>query len=213
MGLFVKKEHALPLVPLYSVGQNQTILVVGLGNMGAEYEGTRHNLGFYCVDQFAKLNDFGTWQLKKDLQCHLTSHNLGQSRVILVKPTTYMNLSGESVHAVQHFYKIAASQTVIVHDELDIPFGQIRIRQGGGSAGNNGLKSILQHGGEQTWRLRLGIHTNLADQADSADFVLGKFSRAEQAELPKLAREVNAILTEYIFGGHLRAETRTVCST
>lgn len=209
MGLFVRTETTGMHVPLYSVGLNRTVLIVGLGNPGKEYDLTRHNAGFLCLDQFAETNGFPAWSAKQPLKCELTSQNLGETRVVLIKPTTFMNLSGEAVQAVRQFYKVPPDQVVIVHDELDIPFGQIRMRKGGGSAGHNGLKSVIQHGGEDSLRIRIGIHSDVADKADSADFVLGKFTASEQAHLQAMAREVTAIITEYIYGGTLAHDTRT----
>lgn len=209
MGLFVRKENTGTHVPLYSVGQNRNLLIIGLGNDGGAYDLTRHNAGFHCIDFFAENNEFPAWTLKKDLKAQITAHTLGQNRVILAKPQTFMNLSGEAMQAIQNFYKIGSEDTVIIHDELDIPFGQIRIRKGGGSAGHNGLKSVIQHGGTDTYRIRIGIRNAIADKADSSDFVLGKFSQHEQDKLKPMAQEVNAILTEYIYGGQLLSETRT----
>lgn len=137
----------------------------------------------------------------------LTSQTIGENRAILVKPTTFMNLSGEAVQAVAHFYKIPAEQMVVVHDELDVPFGQIRTRSGGSSAGHNGIKSISQHMGEGYSRIRIGIGADTPMEA--SDFVLATFAKAEQAEIPALLKETTAILTEYIYGGgNLLAETR-----
>ncbi len=194
----------------YTLGQNKTVLVVGLGNIGREYNGTRHNIGFASVDAFAQKNDFDPWIEKKDLRCHFTSHILGDTRVIVIKPITLMNLSGQAVQAVTSFYKISPERVIVVHDELDIPFGQIRTRAGGSSAGHNGIKSITDTLGENYGRVRIGIGPKLPEQIDSADFVLGKFAAEQQAELPALTREVNAILTEYIFGdAQMPHETRS----
>ncbi len=209
MGLFVKKETN-DNMPLYNLGLEKTVVIVGLGNIGAEYNLTRHNIGFYCIDQFAESNDFPKWTQKKDLKCELSVQSINNKRVVLVKPHTYMNLSGEAVQAVQHFYKVLAEDTVVIHDELDVPFGQIRMRTGGGSAGHNGIKSLIQHGNENVDRIRVGIHNDFAEKADSADFVLGKFTATEQENLKKLSKEVTAILTEYLYGGTLPHETRTV---
>jgi PTH1 family peptidyl-tRNA hydrolase len=209
MGLFVRDQNVAMDQPLYSVGLNKTLLIVGLGNTGKDYDLTRHNIGFYCLDHFATTNDFPAWTNKKDLKAHVTTHNLGQTRIILAKPTTMMNNSGEAVQAIQHFYKIDSSQTIIVHDELDIPFGQIRLRQGGGDAGHNGLKSVTAQTSPATGRVRIGIANDFSAQADSADFVLGKFTKDEQKNLSALAQEVNTILIETIYGGGtLPTETR-----
>ena len=196
--------------PLYRIGNEKTYLIIGLGNPSKEYDGTRHNIGFACVDHLAKKMEFPDWTNKKDLKCLLAQHTVGSSRVILIKPTTFMNLSGEAVQAVSHFYKIAPSQMVAVYDELDIPFGQIRTRLGGGSAGHNGVKSLIEHLGEGFGRVRLGIANKVSEKADSADFVLGKFNKEEQAEIPNLLQEVNSLLSEYVYKSELTTETRSI---
>lgn len=195
------------MAPLYTLGLNRTVMIVGLGNPGREYNNTRHNIGFATLDYFVDKQEFEPWIIKKDLKCHLTSHQIGEARVIAVKPTTYMNLSGEAVQAVAHFYKVPLNQIVVVHDELDIPFGQIRTRMGGESAGHNGIKSVIQVAGKDFGRVRIGIkaHTKM----DSADFVLGKFDSEEMTHMPALFKETAAILTEYIYGDSLPHETRS----
>lgn len=209
MGLFQNRPQVSDPVNYVTVGMNKTILVVGLGNPGKEYDFTRHNAGFLCVDEFVDKNpDMGSWVEKKDLKCIMSNGRLGELRVIAIKPTTFMNNSGEAVRATCDFYKIHPSQMVVVHDELDITFGQLRTRIGGSSAGHNGIKSIVQHCGEEFGRIRIGIGPKVPEQIDSADFVLGKFSKEEQAELPTMAREANAVLTEFIYGGQLTIETR-----
>lgn len=209
MALFQKKPTFEGVTPLYSISSQKNLIIVGLGNPGSEYDGTRHNIGFACLDAFAADNDFDPWVNKKDLRSEVTSKTLGDTRVILVKPTTFMNLSGEAVQAVMHFYKIAVDDVIVVHDELDVDFGQIRLRTGGGAAGHNGIKSLLQHIGEGFGRIRVGIGPKLHEQMDSADFVLAKFRADETGRLQDLTREVTAILTETIYGNTtLPTETR-----
>lgn len=195
----------------YTVGMNKTILLVGLGNPGAKYDLTRHNVGFLCLDEFVtKTDEMADWINKKDLKCLLSSGRLGDSRVLAIKPTTFMNLSGEAVRAVLDFYKINAEHVLVVHDELDINFGQIRLRIGGSDAGHNGIKSVTQHIGEEYGRVRIGVGPKQPAAIDSTDFVLQKFSPEEQKQLPNLAREVSAIITEYLFSNQpLPHETRS----
>lgn len=211
MGLFQKQPILdSSTLPQYSVGDNTTLLIVGLGNPGKEYDETRHNIGFSIVDRFASKQGFDNWINKKDLHCLQTSHKIGTSRVILCKPNTFMNDSGKAVQAVQRFYKVNNTQTLVVYDELDIEFGQIRTRIGGGSAGHNGVKSITQACGESYRRMRVGIGPKTHEQMDTADFVLGKFSKDNQEHMPALLQESNAILSEYAYGnGELIAETRS----
>ncbi|HEY5806301.1 MAG TPA: aminoacyl-tRNA hydrolase [Candidatus Saccharimonadales bacterium] len=210
MALFQKRPEVGQAVQFYTLGQNKQILIIGLGNPGKEYDGTRHNIGFATLDAFAAANDFDPWINKKDLKCEMATARLGDTHVIAIKPTTFMNLSGEAAQAVAHFYKIPVERIVAVYDEIDIPFGQIRLRTGGGSsAGHNGVKSLIQHLGEGFGRIRVGIGPKAHENMDSADFVLAKFSSEQQAQLKNLTRETNAILSEYAFSGtQLPQETR-----
>lgn len=214
MALFQKNPfNTQESKPLYTLGLNKTVLVVGLGNPGKQYDNTRHNIGFECVDTFVEKSEMPGWVAKKDLKCFMTGANLGGVKVVVIKPTTFMNLSGEAVRAVADFYKIPARQIVAVYDELDLIFGQIRMRVGGSAAGHNGVKSVIEHIGEGFGRVRVGIGPNSAVQQteniDGAAFVLGKFTAEEKKHLPALAREVTAILTEYIYSGELPHDTRT----
>lgn len=209
MAWLQKRPQVSDPTMFYTVGLNKTVLIVGLGNVGAEYDGTRHNIGFEVVDKFVSEHDeFEGWTNKKDLKCHITTGRLGDSRVIVIKPTTLMNLSGDAVNAVVSFYKVSLDQMVVVHDELDVDFGQIRLRTGGSSAGHNGLKSIMKHLDEDFGRIRIGIGPKKPARIESADFVLQKFSKAEQEQLPNLLKEATAILSEYVYGGQLPTETR-----
>jgi len=209
MAFFQKRPQAGDSIQFYSLGQSKTILVVGLGNIGKEYDNTRHNIGFAAVDRFVADSDFPAWVDKKDLKCHLTSTQIGDSKVIVIKPTTLMNLSGEAVQAVVHFYKINPDYIVVAHDELDIPFGQIRTRVGGSAAGHNGIKSITNVMGEQYGRVRIGIGPKLHEKQDSSDFVLARFSAEQEAQMKNLTREASAILSEYCYSGQLPHETRS----
>lgn len=207
MALFAKRPSLSENLPVFSSAMTKTILIVGLGNVGKKYDGTRHNIGFSAVDAAAKSQDFDPWVEKKDLRCHITQKTIGDNRIILCKPTTYMNLSGEAVQAISHFFKVPKEQIAVVHDEIDIPFGQIRTRVGGSSAGHNGIKSVTQHIGEDYGRIRVGIQAET--KMETSDFVLAKFSKEEQSHMSALLRETNAILTEYMYSPSLLAETRS----
>jgi PTH1 family peptidyl-tRNA hydrolase len=209
MALFQRRPETSNPLSYTTFSLNKTLLIVGLGNPGEEYKLTRHNAGFLCVDEFARKNNFDPWVHKKDLKCELTQATLGDTRVMLCKPQTFMNLSGESVQAVAHFYKLTNEQIIVVHDELDINFGQVRMRVGGSPAGNNGIKSVSKHIGENYGRVRIGIGPKTPKQMDTADFVLQDFNKAEQEQLPAMQREVCAILSEYAYGSPITAETRS----
>ena len=194
----------------YSVGLNKNILLVGLGNPGKEYDLTRHNAGFECIDEFvSKTTEMDDWIQKKDLKCYLSTGRLGDKRVIAIKPTTFMNLSGDSVQAVLNFYKITPDTVAVVHDDIDVDFGQIRLRVGGSPAGHNGIKSVSQHIGEEYGRIRVGIGPKKPVRIKSEDFVLQKFNKAELGHIDNLKREVVAILNEYIYGVELPHDTRS----
>ncbi len=209
MGLFQRQPIHID-TPLYTIGGQKTFLVVGLGNPGKAYENTRHNMGFLCVDHFASKNDFPKWVEKKDLHCQETSKTIGNIRVILVKPITFMNDSGRALQAAQHFYRINNNETLIIHDELDIDFGKIRLRRSGSDAGNNGVKSLIENGIDDTWRLRCGIGPKSPKQIDSQDYVLGKFSKKQQDDLPKIVNGARGIIDEFLHsGGTLEPETRS----
>ncbi|MFO0920274.1 MAG: aminoacyl-tRNA hydrolase [Candidatus Saccharimonadales bacterium] len=212
MALFQKKPQFSKSAPLYTFGLQKSFLVVGLGNIGKEYDLTRHNIGFMCADKLVKSLDLPDFILKKDLKCHISIGTTGEKRIIVIKPTTLMNLSGQSVLAVMNFYKIPTKDIIIIHDELDIDFGQIRTRLGGGSAGHNGIKSIIQAVGQDFKRIRIGIKNNYLEKIDSADFVLQKFSKDEQEKLSDLQKEVTALVTEVIYGDSIIRDTRSFLS-
>lgn len=188
MGLLQKKPIvSSESIPHYSVGSHSLMLIFGLGNPEAKYDGTRHNVGFSVIDYFKeKHSEFSNWTRKKDLKLDLATATFSSNRVILAKPRTFMNNSGEAVQALQAFYQVAPSQTVVVYDELDLDFGQIRMRAGGGSAGHNGIKSIIEHSGDGFGRVRIGIASEASAKQDSASFVLKKFSALEKKHLPAL---------------------------
>lgn len=209
MALFQRKPQSGERASYYTIGQNTTVLLVGLGNPGKEYERTRHNAGFIAIDEFvAKSDEMDDWVVKKDLKCVLSSGRMGEKRVIAIKPTTFMNLSGEAVQVVVNFYKIQPDKIVVLHDEIDIDFGQIRLRVGGADAGHNGIKSITNAIGEAYGRVRIGIGPKKPARIASEDFVLQNFSAEEQAQLPNMTKEVTAILTEYLYGTELPHDTR-----
>jgi peptidyl-tRNA hydrolase, PTH1 family len=210
MALFQQRPQASDTLSFITFGLQKSVLIVGLGNIGQQYNGTRHNIGFECIDAFVdKTAEMHDWIEKKDFKCHFSSGQIGETKVIAIKPTTFMNLSGEAVQAVAHFYKIGSEQILAIYDDLDVNFGQIRTRIGGGSAGHNGIKSLIQHIGENFGRLRVGIGPKQPEQIDSADFVLGHFNQNQKDQLKNLRQETNAILSEYIHGGKLNPETRS----
>ncbi|TGD64498.1 aminoacyl-tRNA hydrolase [Tabrizicola sp. WMC-M-20] len=160
-------------------------LFVGLGNPGAKYAGNRHNIGFMAVDRIAADHGFGPW--KPAFKGDVAEGRLGEEKVLLLKPGTFMNLSGQSVQAAMAFYKLALADITVLHDELDLAPGKCRIKQGGGHAGHNGLRSISGMLGEGYGRVRLGIgHPGHKDAV--AAYVLHDFAKADQDWLDDLLR-------------------------
>lgn len=148
-------------------------LIVGLGNPGKQYENTRHNVGFMVVDELARRHN-GTFG-KTERKAQLTDVTIQGKRVLLVKPQTFMNLSGEAVRALVDFYKIALTNILVISDDLDIPLGTLRIRRGSGHGGQNGVRSIIQHLGTQDFcRVRIGIGRP-PGKMDPAAYVLRPF--------------------------------------
>jgi peptidyl-tRNA hydrolase, PTH1 family len=159
-------------------------LVVGLGNPGKKYAAHRHNVGFMALDAMERLGTGFAWK-EKFSGLHARGELFGQS-ALLLKPMTYMNLSGGSVQPAMAFAKVDLGSVIVIHDELDVPFGEVRLKLGGGHAGHNGLRSILERaGGADFVRVRIGIGRPPAGFAgDVADYVLHDFDASERAELP-----------------------------
>ena len=158
-------------------------LVVGLGNPGSEYEQTRHNLGFMVVDELGRRSGAGPARVK--LGAEIREGKLGGERLLFCKPMEYMNVSGEVVGRVSGFWKVEPGRLVVVYDDLDLPFGQLRLAGAGGHGGHNGLRSIIATMGRDFFRVRLGIGRPRQSE-DAVRRVLGGFSREEQNELPFL---------------------------
>ncbi len=163
-------------------------LVVGLGNPGKQYAKTRHNAGFIALDSYVQENKLGKWKSKDKFKAEiLETTDENGDKLILAKPQTFMNLSGRTVQALKVFYKLENDQITIVHDELDLPSGKVKRKTGGGSAGHNGIESVATYIGNNFHRVRIGIRTELADKADTTDFVLGRLGDDEIAAIQNLS--------------------------
>lgn len=173
-------------------------LIVGLGNPGAKYDRTRHNVGFMLVDELAR-----SWQI------NLADHKKFQGifgegtgphrdKIRLLKPQTYMNLSGQSIRAVVDWYKLSPGSVLVVYDDMDLPLGRLRLRLSGSAGGHNGMKSIISHLGTQNFpRLRIGIgkpKTAALEDKDTVSHVLGQFSKAETEVLTEVLRLCEAAI-------------------
>lgn len=153
-------------------------IIAGLGNPGREYENTRHNIGFLCIDAIA--NQYNISMVEKKHKAILGRGYIGGAKVILVKPQTFMNLSGESIRAVAEYYKAVPEQDlVVIYDDVALDVGQIRIRKKGSAGGHNGMKSIIQYMGDAFVRIRMGVGEKPKGY-DLADYVLGHFTKAEK---------------------------------
>jgi PTH1 family peptidyl-tRNA hydrolase len=162
-------------------------LVVGLGNPGTKYEGTRHNIGFMALEQMASREGFSFRQQSK-LHGLAAEHGIGESRLRLLMPQTYMNDSGRSIRAALDWFGFTPEQLLVLVDDMDIPLGRLRLRAQGSAGGHNGLRSTIQHLGTQAFpRLRIGIGAPADNPAErrarTVSHVLGPFSRAEQSEV------------------------------
>ncbi|MBB3114106.1 PTH1 family peptidyl-tRNA hydrolase [Paenibacillus phyllosphaerae] len=161
--------------------------IVGLGNPGTTYAGTRHNVGFMAVDLFAKRHNISVTQSK--CKALVGEGNVGGEKVVLIKPMTYMNLSGESVRGYMDYYKASLEDLIVVYDDLDTEVGRIRLRYQGSAGGHNGIKSIIAHTGTQTFnRVRMGISRPQPGR-NIADYVLDNFPKSEADKLASMIEE------------------------
>jgi peptidyl-tRNA hydrolase, PTH1 family len=166
-------------------------LIAGLGNVGPQYARTRHNIGFMVADRLAE-NLGATWKPEPKLQADVVTaqiaspDNSSSERVVLAKPHTMMNLSGEAVQRLIQHYKLTPSDVWVIFDDVDTPFGKLRLRQGGSAGGHQGVASIMRHAGDGFVRVRLGISLNDRTNEPSEVYVLRPFNEDEQAQLPAL---------------------------
>jgi peptidyl-tRNA hydrolase, PTH1 family len=159
-------------------------LIVGLGNPGTEYARTRHNAGFQFADELAARHG-GTFRSEPRHRAELARVRAGDAELWLLKPMNYMNNSGDAVRSVSSFYKVPVESVLVAYDELDFPAGVVRLRQGGGAAGHNGLRDVIAQMGDGFWRVRIGIG-HPGNRSQVLDYVLGR-PPAEEAELIRAA--------------------------
>jgi PTH1 family peptidyl-tRNA hydrolase len=166
----------------------EPLLVIGLGNPGPQYEKTRHNIGFVIADVLAARLG-GSFKVHKRSGAEIITGRLGNRPVVVAKPRTYMNESGRHVGPLAKFYSVSPADVIVIHDELDIDFGKIRLKLGGGEGGHNGLRSVANALGTKDFqRVRIGIGRP-PGRKDPADFVLENFSAAERKELPTICEQ------------------------
>jgi len=184
-------------------GNQPVQLVAGLGNPGPKYTETRHNAGFWFVDALARRHG-GTFRQENKFAGESARISLGGQEVWLLKPQTFMNRSGQSVKLLATFYKIPVESILVVHDELDLPPGEVRLKRGGGHGGHNGLRDIMAHLGKEFLRLRLGVgHPGHKDQV--VDYVLQRPSRDEEADILRAIDHGLDVMSEVIAGELERA--------
>jgi PTH1 family peptidyl-tRNA hydrolase len=174
-------------------------LIFAQGNPGTQYESTRHNIGFMIIDSFA-LKREAVFKSKPKFHADIAELSLNGEKVILAKPTTYYNETGQSARALVDFYKLdPALDILVVHDDLALPFGTLRTRGKGSDAGNNGIKSLNAHLGEDYARLRVGIENDRTHIPD-VDFVLGSFNTEEREALKDVLARTNPIIESFVSG-------------
>jgi PTH1 family peptidyl-tRNA hydrolase len=185
--------------PSAEVGTTRTTMIVGLGNPGGEYRETRHNIGFMVVDRMAEKHGIKLSRVQN--KAIIGSGIVAGVKIILVKPQTFMNLSGQAVNALVRFYKIQLPDLIVAHDDVDLPFGSIRMRPGGGSAGQKGIASIINLMGTQEFaRLRMGVGRP-PGRMDAAAYVLQSFPSSEQELLQDFLTKAANALTCYVEDG------------
>lgn len=185
------------------VATGQVFLVVGLGNPGREYRESRHNVGFMAVDRLAKSFDITLDRMQS--KALIGSTAFAGNRLVLAKPQTYMNLSGQAVGGLLHFYKAPIENLIVLHDDIDLPFGWLRIRPGGGSAGQRGIASIIQQlGTKQFARIRIGIGRPPGQKA-AADYVLQDFHEDEHDVLESILKTAGDAIRIFVQEGLTKA--------
>ncbi len=181
-------------------GSGVSWIVVFLGNPGTKYNGTRHNAGFMACDAVER--DLGVSVNKMRFKALTATVSIGGEKVLLMKPQTYMNLSGEAVIQAVKFYKVPADRVIVISDETALPIGKMRIRKSGSAGGHNGLKNIILHLGTDAFpRIRMGVGSAPHPDYDMADWVLSVFRNQDAADMAELAKRVSEAIRCYITDG------------
>ena len=182
-------------------------LIVGLGNPGEQYENTRHNVGFLVADELGERGSFPIQRLK--FKALTNTAVIGGQGALVMKPITYMNLSGEAVGEAARFYKIPPGRVLVISDDVDLPLGKLRIRTGGSAGGHNGLKSVIQHlGADQFPRLKVGVGGKPHPDYDMADWVLGKLQGEDKRVMDEAVKRAADAVECFLKDGPQKAMNR-----
>ena len=170
-------------------------LIIGLGNPGKDYEKTRHNAGFMAVDRLAEANNFSDFKKEDKFKSLLSEGEIAGEKVLLAKPLTFMNLSGQAVQALVSYYKVDLKGLVVLYDDVEIPLGSIRLRPTGTAGGQKGMASIIQElGTTDVQRIKIGIKPEKPFPGELSDFVLGRFTADEKIQLDEVLDKISSVI-------------------
>lgn len=187
-------------------------IILAQGNPGSQYTATRHNVGWMIVDAFATSQGV-SFSPQSKFFASIAEFSLEGEKILLVKPTTFYNETGRTARALLDFYKLNSTDIFVIHDDLSLPFGTLRVREKGSAAGNNGIKSLTAHLGEEYWRLRVGIWSELREHQHDADFVLSRFSKEETEYIQQgIAPAVQSFIEQFHKGTLTATSANTIAT-
>jgi len=174
-------------------------LIIGLGNPGKTYINTWHNLGFMALDKFQEANGFEKFKKDGKLLAEISVGKIGRDKIILAKPQTFMNNSGNAVSAIGKYFKISAKDLIVIHDDIDLPLGKIRVAYDSSAGGHNGIKSIIEALGTKKFsRIKIGVKTDKLEKIETADYVLEKIPASQKEVVSKVAESASSAVLEMI---------------
>jgi len=172
-------------------------LIIGLGNPGKKYNRTWHNIGFLAIDNIAKSFSFTNFKIENKFKAEIATGQIESTKVILVKPQTYMNESGQAVSAISKYYKIEPKDIIVIHDDIDLPIEKIRITIGSSAGGHNGIKSIIQYIKTKEFvRIKIGVATTKKEKIESADYVLSRIGLLQSKKVKEVIKKATSAVTE-----------------
>ena len=174
-------------------------LIIGLGNPGKTYADTWHNLGFLALEKLCQINSFEKFKKETKLMAEICAGKIGREKIILAKPRTFMNKSGESVLAIMNYFKISVEDLIVIHDDIDLPLGKIRIASDSSAGGHNGIKSIIESLGTKNFvRIKIGVKTDKLAKIEAADYVLGRITASDKKIINGMEGLVSSACLEII---------------